>query len=632
MVRNYVRKTERRAPPIGILNAARDKVRSGTSVRRAADDYGIQFMTLWRHCHADGEDGAKTFGYKKPTVMSPEMERKLAEYLEVAGKLSYGLTARDTRKFAFEFASRNNLRVPKSWTKRGEAGVDWLRGFLSRQTHLSLRKPQATSLARSSAFNRITVGKFFDQLAVVYDRYNFEPKDIWNMDETGITTCQVPQRVIAKKGSKQVSGVTSAERGTLVTVAAAINAVGNCVPAHFVFPRVRFQEHFLIGGSAGCTGSANPSGWMTATDFLSYIRHFQGFTRSSPEKPCLLILDNHASHVSVDVIDFCKEHGIVLLTIPPHTSHRLQPLDRTVYGPLKSYVNASCDAWMRTHPGRTMTIYDIPGVVKEAIPRAASCSNICKGFACTGIYPYNRNIFDDDQFLPSSVTDRPDPQTISSPPPEQSNSAEATVPGPANEVAAVLPPALSEPAGTAASFPVEMTSERSVCKETSVTAGPSACRRLFDDSVSVGERQGTSGIAVTPDMIRQFPKAEARKQRTRKRTRTSEILTDTPVRNRLKEEAMSRTSKGGKRACKTTVPRATGVTTKTTSKVNGKRKAGIKESGPNDNDVNCLICGMRYMFSREEWIQCQECKKWACMPCTDVEEGQPGYVCEFCRA
>ena len=55
----------------------------------------------------------------------------------------------------------------------------------------------------------------------------------------------------------------------------------------------------------------------------------------------LIIFDNHESHISIDSINLAKGNGIVLLIFPPHTSHKLQPLDRTVYGPFKKYYYAS---------------------------------------------------------------------------------------------------------------------------------------------------------------------------------------------------------------------------------------------------------------------------------------------------
>ena len=58
--------------------------------------------------------------------------------------------------------------------------------------------------------------------------------------------------------------------------------------------------------------------------------------------------------------------GVVLLTIPPYTSHKLQPLDKAMYGPFKSSHNRSMDNWMRSNPGKTITIHEIPGLVNEA--------------------------------------------------------------------------------------------------------------------------------------------------------------------------------------------------------------------------------------------------------------------------
>jgi hypothetical protein len=68
----------------------------------------------------------------------------------------------------------------------------------------------------------------------------------------------------------------------------------------------------------------------------------------------------------VEAIDIAKENGIVMLTIPPHTSHRLQPLDKSVFGPFKAAYNRPMDAWLRSYPGKTVTIYGIPSIVTNA--------------------------------------------------------------------------------------------------------------------------------------------------------------------------------------------------------------------------------------------------------------------------
>ncbi|XP_074108548.1 uncharacterized protein LOC141533526 [Cotesia typhae] len=95
-----------------------------------------------------------------------------------------------------------------------------------------------------------------------------------------------------------------------------------------------------------------------------------------------------------------------MLSFPPHTSHKLQPLDRSVFGPFKHRFNAESDRWCKSHPGVRMTIYDIPAVTAEALP-SVTAENIKAGFKCTGIYPFNSNIFSDEEFSAAAVTDMP---------------------------------------------------------------------------------------------------------------------------------------------------------------------------------------------------------------------------------
>lgn len=49
-----------------------------------------------------------------------------------------------------------------------------------------------------------------------------------------------------------------------------------------------------------------------------------------------------------------------MLTIPPHTSNCLQPLDKSVYGPFKTYYSTALDRLMRSNPGKTASI-PLPG-------------------------------------------------------------------------------------------------------------------------------------------------------------------------------------------------------------------------------------------------------------------------------
>ena len=121
-----------------------------------------------------------------------------------------------------------------------------------------------------------------------------------------------------------------------------------------------------MGGPPGCIGECNRSGWINEHLFLVYIRHLIYHIRCSKEHKILLILDNHEVHNSVAANEEAKENGIVMLTIPPHTSHRLQPLDKAVYDPFKLSYNRAMEGWLRSNPGKTITIYDISSIVTQA--------------------------------------------------------------------------------------------------------------------------------------------------------------------------------------------------------------------------------------------------------------------------
>ena len=289
----------------------------------------------------------------------------------------------------------------------GRAGCDWFTGFLKRHPSMSIITPEATSIGRATAFNRTTVGMFYDTLDTVMDKHNFEAKDIWNVDETGITTVQKPNKIVATTGAKQVGMLVSAERGTLVTVCAAVSAVGQILPPFFVFPKVTFHDHFLKGAPVGSAGTAHKSGWMTDENFPKFLKHFHDHVRCSKESPVLILLDNHSSHLATATLDYAKENGIVMMSFPPHCSHKLQPLDLSVFGPLKKITSRAQQNWLRNHPGVSMTIYDIPDIVGEAWTDSVTPRNVTAEFVKAGVFPFNRDLFTDLDFALSSVTDRP---------------------------------------------------------------------------------------------------------------------------------------------------------------------------------------------------------------------------------
>ena len=216
------------------------------------------------------------------------------------------------------------------------ASKQWYYGFMLRHKNLSLRSPEQTSMNRVKAFCKENVDHFFSNLNEILDKIPFAPSQIYNMDETGFSNVPTKMgKIIAMKGVKRIGQITSGERGSLVTLAFAVNAIGNQIPPFYLFPRKKMSPSYLKHATLETVGLANESGWMQQPEFVKFMQHFIKHSHSSVKTPTLLLLDNHSSHLSVEAIDLALANGVTMLSFPPHCSHRLQPLDVTVFGRVK---------------------------------------------------------------------------------------------------------------------------------------------------------------------------------------------------------------------------------------------------------------------------------------------------------
>jgi hypothetical protein len=128
-------------------------------------------------------------------------------HILAVSKLYYGLKKKDVRNLAYQYAIKNTVTIPAAWCDEHVSSV-WLSSFLTRKIKLTIRTPQATSLGRATSFNKHNVEMFFANLGKVYDKYNFQCQDTYNVDKTAVTTVQKQTRIIGRKGVKQVGAVT----------------------------------------------------------------------------------------------------------------------------------------------------------------------------------------------------------------------------------------------------------------------------------------------------------------------------------------------------------------------------------------------------------------------------------------
>jgi len=108
---------------------------------------------------------------------------------------------------------------------------------------------------------------------------------------------------------------------------------------------------------------------------------------------------------NLEAIEMAREAGIRMISLPPHTTHRLQPLDVAFFGPLGTYYDEAARTWMRQHPGRAVTSWQVAELFGSAYCKAASVGTAVSGFRASGLWPLDIGVFSDCDFAASAVTD-----------------------------------------------------------------------------------------------------------------------------------------------------------------------------------------------------------------------------------
>ncbi len=108
------------------------------------------------------------------------------------------------------------------------------------------------------------------------------------------------------------------------------NAAGEILPPLIIYPAKNLNPQWTFAGPAGSTYAVSESGWITKQLFSNWFDWFVEHTKDV-SKPVLLIMDNHTCHISIDVIETAKKNQILLLLLPPHCTHALQPLDTVTF-------------------------------------------------------------------------------------------------------------------------------------------------------------------------------------------------------------------------------------------------------------------------------------------------------------
>jgi hypothetical protein len=152
-----------------------------------------------------------------------------------------------------------------------------------------------------------------------------------------------PKMLVLKR---QIGALIAAERGSLIAVFVCMIDSGIFVPPVIIFPR-KNANHLLTNGAPPDTVfKYQPYGWISYEIFVDWFEHIVSVKKSSASDPVLLIVDGHTSHTgNLRLIFKAKECHVAIMCLPPHSTHKLQSLDKTFMAPLEHNYGEEIRRW-----------------------------------------------------------------------------------------------------------------------------------------------------------------------------------------------------------------------------------------------------------------------------------------------
>ena len=172
-------------------------------------------------------------------------------------------------------------------------------------------------------------------------KYGITEDDIYNFDETGFAmgVISVSSKVVTSSDTNGRPKIKQPGNRDWVSVIHGVNARGWLLPAMVILAGVQHQASWYTESNLprDWVLAVSENGWTDDEIGYTWIQHFEEYTRSRTKGQYrLLVIDGHSSHHSARFKEYCREHSIKTIYMPPYSSYILQPLDIGCFSLLKT--------------------------------------------------------------------------------------------------------------------------------------------------------------------------------------------------------------------------------------------------------------------------------------------------------
>ena len=301
--------------------------------------------------------------YKKKGIvkqlLSPEIEKNVTLYLNTFVSkgimLSRSLTIEKIREFLKNQVQLNKINPN---ILDNTFSFKWLRNFCLRNK-FSFR---AVRPIKRPMYSEIEIENYLNTVELLIQEYGAD--SIFNVDETRWNLNVPPKKILSKRGSQEVKGYFNGNIKTGFTVLATISASGEKIP--LVVLAKGKNENILKRKYQTSNNDIiiipSKSGWSCIDSMLEYLSYLVSYLKKDK---IVLILDKYSSHNLLAQKVGDNYPDIKFLFIPAGATGILQPLDRKIFGIMKT--NAA-KKWLQKYikdPNLKFTISDSVGILLE---------------------------------------------------------------------------------------------------------------------------------------------------------------------------------------------------------------------------------------------------------------------------
>jgi hypothetical protein len=224
----------------------------------------------------------------------------------------------------------------------------------------------------------------------VVRKYKIEEENIYNMDESGVSIGTIEATRVITGAADRRRWQAQPGRQEWVSAVECIGADGTKIAPLVIFKGMSLSSACIPHDiPADWQFSATAKGWTSDLHGVEWLKRcFDPATRGKANrKPGLLICEGNDSHVTGNFIVYYMFANIVLLILLLHSSHLTQPLDVSVFGPLKTHLTTALHGLISIEIASVQK-FEWLGAYVVARELAFKSTNILSAFSGAGLIPF----------------------------------------------------------------------------------------------------------------------------------------------------------------------------------------------------------------------------------------------------